>query len=125
MWKSLELEIEELRQDKVLVSMSGDIWGENGISLFAVLLHWISPEWTLETRLAMCEPYSDVSHTADNIFNTTKKKLLELGVGREVTKPDGTKYDTFMESIFAKVVAQPRSIYILVCYACHVKLCGN
>ena len=55
----------ELREDRQLISISGDIWSENGVSLFAVLMHWISSNWTMEQHLVICEPYGELKHTGE------------------------------------------------------------
>ena len=106
----MKADITRLTAEAILVSVSGDIWGENGVSLFAVLVHWISPEWQLQSRLVCCEPYGKVAHTGDNIFATTKKRLAEVGVGRLTSATEASTsagppkhIDTVMESIFAKV----------------------
>ena len=38
----------------ILLCIVGDIWSENGISLFAVIVHYIDKDWILNTKLAIC-----------------------------------------------------------------------
>lgn len=100
----LKADIKSLKSEGLRVSISGDIWGENGISLFAVLLHWITPDWVVETKLAICEPYGAISHTGDAIYKTTRDKLAELGVGEIIAATEeDPETDTIAESVFAKV----------------------
>ena len=51
-----------------MISISGDVWGENAISLFAVMGHWVDSDFTLQNRLLFCEPFGDVRHTGTAAF---------------------------------------------------------
>ena len=59
----------------------GDIWSENGISLFAVLIHFIDNQWVLHTRLAICKGLGRLKHTGDNITKLTNDGLMGIGLG--------------------------------------------
>jgi len=95
-----------LFQDGLKPCISGDIWGENYVSLLAVMVHWIDGSWQLMKRLVICEPYGKVSHTGENILQTTKRRLAGVNVGELVEADDleGVEaVDTVYESIFSKV----------------------
>ena len=53
-----------------IYSLVGDIWSENGISLFAVIVHYIDKDWILNTKLAICKGMGDLAHTGDTIKNS-------------------------------------------------------
>ena len=44
-------------------SLSGDIWSDGTISLFAMVLHTITPDWEIKSWLACAEPFSEARHT--------------------------------------------------------------
>lgn len=46
-----------------------------------MLLHYINDEWVLCSRLAVCAPFSKVSHSAKNIAEYTWKGLHDVGIG--------------------------------------------
>jgi hypothetical protein len=46
-----------------MVSISGNVWGENAISLFAVMGHSVDEGFQLQNRLLFCEPFGSVRHT--------------------------------------------------------------
>ena len=96
--QDLKAEIAALKAEGQRFSISGDVWGENGISLFAILVHWVSPDFKMQTRLASCNPFSDASHTSDNIMQRTKKRLASLGIGEL-----NDDVDTVFENVFANV----------------------
>jgi hypothetical protein len=77
-----------LFQDGLKPCIYGDIWGENFVSLLAVMVHWIDGSWQLMKRLVICEPYGKVSHTCDNILQTTKRRLAGVNVGELVEADD-------------------------------------
>ena len=60
---------------------AGDIWGENGISLFAVIVHFIHKDWILNTKLAMCKGMGFVTHTGDTIKEMPYEGLYSMGIG--------------------------------------------
>ena len=68
-----------------LYCFKGDIWSENGISLFAVLIHFIDYQWELHTRLAICKGLGEMALTGDNISELTTVGLISLGVGDDDT----------------------------------------
>ena len=59
----------------------GDIWSENGISLFAVIVHYIDKDWILNTKLAICKGMGDLAHTGDTIKKLTYDGLQSMGIG--------------------------------------------
>jgi hypothetical protein len=63
----------------------GDIWSENGISLYAVMLHYIDYDWVLHTRLAFAKGLGDLAHTGENIKALTYQGLLNVGIGTDVS----------------------------------------
>jgi hypothetical protein len=77
----LRQSIAYLQKDGVEVCIAGDIWGENGISLLAIMGYWIDTDFVYQEKLLVCEPFSDVAHTGDEIERTTKEKLAKLGIG--------------------------------------------
>ena len=81
------------------MNLAGDIWSENGAALFAILLHWVGPDWKMQTRLLSCAPFSKLPHTSANISTFTKERLSSIGLG---------EVDLVMKNIFIKV--------LIVCY---------
>ena len=61
--------------------LTGDIWGENGISLFAVIVHFIDKDWILNTKLAICKGMGLVAHTGVTINEMTYEGLHSMGIG--------------------------------------------
>ena len=48
---SLRGDIKKLAEDKVMPSLSADIWGENGKSLFGVLLYYIDRDFVMHEKV--------------------------------------------------------------------------
>jgi hypothetical protein len=65
-------------------SFAGDIWSENGIAIFAIMVHFIDSEWKLNTRLALCKGLDKIAHTGDNIEDITYKGLFDAGLGPDL-----------------------------------------
>ena len=63
---------------------AGDIWSENGIAIFAVMVHFIDSDWKLNTRLAVCKGLDKITHTGNNIADITYKGLFDAGVGPDL-----------------------------------------
>ena len=59
-----QVDIARLKKDGLGVSLSADIWGENGISLLGVMGHWIDENWEMKEKLLLCEPFGEVRHTS-------------------------------------------------------------
>lgn len=98
--------MEDLANDGLKPSISGDIWSENGAGIFAAMSHWISRSWTLERWLAFAEPYGSVSHTGAKIARTTKMRLSDVKIGvyaEEDTENGVDAVDTVYESTFIRV----------------------
>ena len=47
----VEGDIKRLTEDKVMPSLSADIWGENGKSLFGVLLYYIDRDVVMHEKV--------------------------------------------------------------------------
>ena len=56
----------------------GDIRSENGISLFAVLVHFIDSKWEYHARLAIYKGLADSPHSGEAISNITNKGLQDI-----------------------------------------------
>ena len=56
------------------VYLAGDIWGENGISMFGLLAYWIDEEFNFREALLQCASFTAERHTGEEI----KKKTLEI-----------------------------------------------
>ena len=61
-----------------------DIWSENSVAIFAVMVHFIDSDWKLNTRLAVCKGLDKITHTGNNIADITYKGLFDAGVGPEL-----------------------------------------
>jgi hypothetical protein len=48
---SLRGDLKRLADDKVMPSLSADIWGENGKSLFGVLLYYIDRDFVMHEKV--------------------------------------------------------------------------
>ena len=59
---------------------AGDIWGESGISLFAVILHFIDKDWILSTKLGICKDMGLVAYVCDTIKEMTYEGLYSVGI---------------------------------------------
>ena len=81
-----EKKITKFRKDGILPSVAADIWGENGKSLYALLLYYINDQFEMVEVLLDCLPFSGVAHNAINIETACKKALSAVGVGD--FKPD-------------------------------------
>jgi hypothetical protein len=46
-----------------MVSINGEVQGENALSLFAKMGHWMVEDFQLQNRLLFCEPFKSVRHT--------------------------------------------------------------
>ncbi len=69
--------------------IEGDIWSENGISLFAVLVHFIDKDWDMNTRLAICKGMGTMAHTGENIWTLTYEGLVSVGLCESVEEVPG------------------------------------
>eukprot|EP00873_Tetraselmis_striata_P023218 jgi/Tetstr1/443482/TSEL_031490.t1 len=54
----LKEEIEDLQKERLSVSLAADIWGENGISILAIMAYWITPDFELKEKLLLAKPFS-------------------------------------------------------------------
>ena len=62
----------------------GDIWSENCVVIFAVIVHFIDAEWKLHNRLVVCKGLHNIAHTGVNLVVITYKGLFEAGVGPDI-----------------------------------------
>jgi hypothetical protein len=66
-----------------------DIWSENGLSLFSVLVHFIDKDWEMNTRLAICKGMGTMAHTGDNIRDLTYSGLVSVGLCETIEEVPG------------------------------------
>jgi hypothetical protein len=59
--KMLKVEIEALTNEGILPSVAADIWGENGKSLFGLLLYYITPDFVFKEKV--CWPLLACCHS--------------------------------------------------------------
>ena len=91
----------------LLPSVAADIWGENGKSLYALLLYYINNDFEMVEVLLDCLPFSGEIHNALNIEQACKKSLSSVGIGEynpEVSGPDDTIVDTVGKACFGSTV---------------------
>jgi hypothetical protein len=67
----------------------GDIWSENGLSLLAVLVHFIDKDWEMNTRLAICKGMGTMAHTGDNIRYLTYSGLVSVDLCESIEEVPG------------------------------------
>ena len=60
--------IDDVLASGVYISVSVDIWGENGISLFGIMATFVDKECQLRNVLLRAAPMSTSRHTALNIW---------------------------------------------------------
>ena len=63
---------------------AGDVWSENGVALFAILVHFIDADWKLHNRLALCKGLDQIAHTGANLADITYKGLFDAGIGPDI-----------------------------------------
>lgn len=80
--QDLQADIKDLIADGVLPSVSADIWGENGKSIYGCLLHYIDKNFVLREKAVLAEPFSERTHTSEEIEKCTKEGLAFLGIGK-------------------------------------------
>eukprot|EP00873_Tetraselmis_striata_P005658 jgi/Tetstr1/425922/TSEL_001597.t2 len=51
----LKEEIQDLQKEPLSVSLAADIWGENGISIVAIMAYWITPDFRAKGEAAPCQ----------------------------------------------------------------------
>eukprot|EP00873_Tetraselmis_striata_P002573 jgi/Tetstr1/422837/TSEL_013628.t1 len=75
-------EIEDLQKERLSVSLAADIWGENGISILAIMAYWITPYFELKEKLLLAKPFSQVEHNGKQIAAAAKAALAGMGIGK-------------------------------------------
>jgi hypothetical protein len=66
---------------RVDVVTLGDIWSENGISIFLTVIHYIDSDWLMQNRLGICKGLGDMAHTGEVTRKLTYDGLLKIGIG--------------------------------------------
>jgi len=64
-----------------MVSISSDIWSEDGNSLLALMVHLIDSNFKLHDILIFAKPFLKVSHTTINIEHDVKEALHSYTIG--------------------------------------------
>jgi MoaA/NifB/PqqE/SkfB family radical SAM enzyme len=62
-WHNIKAAIKKVAEEGLMVSINGDVWGENAISLFAVMGHCVDEDFQLQNMLSFCEPFESVRYT--------------------------------------------------------------
>jgi hypothetical protein len=91
----------ELVKSGFYPAISGDIWSENGISIFGILGYYINDDFEMVEVLLGAIPFSDVRHTGLNIGIATKECLSDMGIGKYITKVDENGVVTVLEDTVA------------------------
>eukprot|EP00873_Tetraselmis_striata_P044475 jgi/Tetstr1/464739/TSEL_009486.t1 len=74
----LKEEIEDLHKERLPVSLAADIWGENGISILAIMAYWITPDFELKEKLLLAKPFSQQVKGISAHFNRSSKGWRKL-----------------------------------------------
>ena len=77
----VKMDIKHLREEQISPSLSGDIWGENGIALLAILIYYITAQFEYKERVLICKGFSGVDHTFDHIRKYTVDGCVSHGLG--------------------------------------------
>eukprot|EP00873_Tetraselmis_striata_P040973 jgi/Tetstr1/461237/TSEL_006367.t1 len=82
----LKEEIEDLQKERLSVSLAADIWGENGISILAIMAYWITPDFELKEKLLFAKPFSQVKGISAHFTRSSKgwRKLEEVAAQQRV-----------------------------------------
>jgi len=75
--------IDDVLASGVYISVSVDIWGENGISLFGILATFVDKECQLRNVLLRAAPMSTSRHTALNIWALLGRSLEQFGLAEQ------------------------------------------
>ncbi|KAK3279525.1 hypothetical protein CYMTET_12597 [Cymbomonas tetramitiformis] len=74
-------EIAELKEEGILPSIAGDIWGEGTVSLLGILGYYITKDFVYKQRVLGPIPVGGVRHAGDEIMTATKKACAHVGIG--------------------------------------------
>ena len=66
-----EKEIRDFLSEDILPSVAGDIWSEDGKSLYALLVYFINANFEMREILLNVKKFSDVDHTGSVIEHST------------------------------------------------------
>ena len=72
--------IKRLLRSGVKVSISGDLWSDNGMGLFGIYAHGITETWVVEKALIGLVACESKSHTAANITTWTNQALSAISL---------------------------------------------
>ena len=79
---ALERMIDTYQAEGLMVSIRADIWGEDGKSLYGVLVYFITSDFVMQEKLILAKPFSDVAHVWQEIEKATKQCLAGYGIGQ-------------------------------------------
>jgi hypothetical protein len=79
---ALERMIDTYQAEGLMVSICADIWGEDGKSLYGVLVYFITSDFVMQEKLILAKPFSDVAHVWQEIEKATKQCLAGYGIGQ-------------------------------------------
>lgn len=65
-----------VHEDLLCLCLSGDIWSENGISMFGLNGYWIDSDMNYREALLHCAPFTNQRHTGANIRKLTIDALV-------------------------------------------------
>ena len=68
----------------VKVSITGDLWSDNGMGLFGIYAHGITETWVIEKKLIGLVACESQRHTAENITTWTNDALKSIGMDASV-----------------------------------------
>ena len=88
-----------VQAEKLMVSISSDIWGEDGKSLLALMVHLIDKDFKLHDILIFAKPFSKIAHTAINIEHAVKEALASYKIG-EYDKTSRPPIDTVISNVY-------------------------
>ena len=66
------------------MSITGDLWSDNGMGLFGIYAHGITETWVIEKKLIGLVACESQRHTAENITTWTNDALKSIGMDASV-----------------------------------------
>ena len=63
---------------------AGDVWSENGVAIFAIIVHFIDANLRLNNRLVLCKGLHDIAQSFTNLAVITYKGLFEASAGPDI-----------------------------------------
>ena len=104
-----EAKIKKYIKTGLLPSVAADIWGENGKSLYALLLYYVDRDFNMLEVLLDCLPFSGDAHTSLNIEVACKKALAAVGIGEFKPEAD-PPVDSVGKACFGSTVDEASSM---------------